>query len=715
MKVFFTKYKYEITASLLLILITIAIYYRVANFEYITFDDDLYVYDNTHIKDGLTFQNMLWSLTTSHAYNWHPLTWISLYVDSQFFGSTPGVHHLVNVFFHISNSLLLLLILVCMTKKFWSSIIVAGLFALHPLHVESVAWISERKDVLSTLFWMLTMISYYRYVSYPKIGRYILVLLFFILGLLAKQMLVTLPFVLLLMDFWPLRRLQFPESSKGDTLRIIAEKVPLFIFAMIFSFIIFLVQKNSAVYQLTTFPLDVRMANAIVSYLAYIKDMLWPFNLAIFYPHPRKIPLITTVLSGILLLSVTLIFLKYIQKFPFLAIGWFWYMGTLVPVIGIIQVGLQEKADRYTYIPLIGIFIIIAWGLSELLTKFPNKKLIMSMVVSIILIMCVGASWVQVGYWKNSETLYTHAIRVTKDNYGAQCGLAGVLMDKGQTDEAIDHYRETIRIKPDYMLPRFNLGIILLNKGKYDEAIEQFQEIANHNPSPTPETHLYLGIALAAENKIDEAINHYYEALKMNPALTAGQFNLGYALLRKGKLDQAIMLIQNGLRTKPYEFNARIELGITFIKLNRVEEAIKQFSIATQINPRSEQAKAFLGNALLTKNNIKSLIRNLESQVDNAHLNTDKLYKLTILYSSIGQYDKSISCLQKVLSTQPENPDMYYNLACLYAREERLHDAVRCLQQAVEKGFKNFDLIKNDTDLINIRNTSYVIELMKNH
>ena len=347
--------RYKIVAVFLLILATAAVYSQVWNFEFITFDDDVYVYSEPHVKEGLTIESVIWCLKNSHAFNWHPLTSISLFLNASVFGLSPGSFHLVNVAFHIFNSLLLLLVFLKMTGSFWRSLIIASLFALHPLHVESVAWVSERKDVLSAFFWFLMMLCYWWYTVSPRLTRYAFVVVSLILGLLAKPMLVTLPFVLLLTDYWPLGRLQ-PGASMRTAYSLIAEKVPLLLIAAIFTVVTFLVQKSTGMMNnMPVYPLDSRVANALVQYVEYLKDMVWPFHLSIHYPYPLQIAQNMTVLAGFMLLALTLAVVWYVRKLPYLAVGWFWYLGTLIPVIGIVQVGAQARADRYTYLPLIGI------------------------------------------------------------------------------------------------------------------------------------------------------------------------------------------------------------------------------------------------------------------------------------------------------------------------------------------------------------------------
>ncbi len=384
--------------SLFLIIASFMAFWQVTRCDFINYDDDKYLTDNSHVQDGLTVEGITWAFTTGYAANWHPLTWISHMVDVQLFGLQPGWHHLTNLLFHLASTLLLFLVLHRMTKALWQSAFVAALFALHPLHVQSVAWVAERKDVLSTFFWMLTMGTYASYVAKPGLKRYLTLLLCFALGLMAKPMLVTLPFVLLLLDYWPLQRLEqkrppqeglSKDKSTTSPVRIpvqpvghwplirplLIEKIPLFALAALSSIVTYLVQHHGgAVQSLETFPPGVRMANAFVSYITYMVKMLWPTNLAVFYPYPTSWPLWQVLGSAALLITITVLVIRGAKKRPYAAVGWFWYVGTLVPVIGVVQVGRQALADRYTYIPLVGLFIIVAWAVPELLKKWPYRK-----------------------------------------------------------------------------------------------------------------------------------------------------------------------------------------------------------------------------------------------------------------------------------------------------------------------------------------------------
>jgi len=476
--------------SLFLTIATLAVYWQAGNHEFINYDDITYVTGNPHLQAGFSPEGIIWAFTSGYAGNWHPLTWISHILDIQLYGMDPGRHHLTNVLFHIGNTLLLFLVFRRMTGALWCSAFIAALFALHPLHVESVAWIAERKDVLSTFFWMLTMGAYAWYVERRGFLRYLLVLLFFILGLMAKPMLVTLPFVLLLLDYWPLSRFQFGHQNgniviqrKSVVIRLICEKIPLFALAAASCIVtLFAQQSGGAVCSFSAFPINIRIANALVSYVGYIVKMLWPHQLAVLYPHPGMLPWIQVIGACLLLVFIFILAFMALKRCPWLIVGWVWYIVTLVPVIGLVQVGSQAMADRYTYVPLIGIFIMIAFGVPELMSGWRYRKIGLSTMAVACLLVLMATTWFQVRYWANSVTLFERALAVTENNYVLHSNLGVTLFSKGKVDEAIDHFHDAMRINPRYAKAHNNLGTALIHKGKVKKAIAHFREALRIRP-----------------------------------------------------------------------------------------------------------------------------------------------------------------------------------------------------------------------------------------
>ena len=491
----------KIFICLSLLILTMATYWSVRSHEFIMYDDDTYVAGNTHIRKDLSWESIRWAFTsTSDAGLWHPLTWLSLMLDYHFYKVNAGGYHLSNLLLHIVSTLLLFFVLNKMTGAIWRSGFVAALFALHPLHVESVAWVAERKDVLSAVFWMLAMYCYVAYVNRPSVWRYLLVIIVFILGLMAKPMLVSLPFVLLLLDYWPLKRFQLELSDYGtccgrrkisiipivqnnSNICLILEKLPLIIFSITFISITFFTAENfSAVVPLKNISVHFRIENALISYVDYISKMFLPFSLAIFYPYPLSFSLWQVGFCLILLICITCIVVYFIRSYSYLFVGWFWYLGTLVPVIGLIQVGSHAMADRYTYIPLIGLFIIVAWGFADLAGKWHYGKQLFSSLAALILIFLMILTWGQLRYWKNSLTVFAHAIEATADNYLAYNNLAVIFIEKGDYRQAYQFASKAIQINPKLPFAHYNMGNILIKLGNTEKAIYHFQETLKLQP-----------------------------------------------------------------------------------------------------------------------------------------------------------------------------------------------------------------------------------------
>ena len=601
-------HRLEFVVCLCLIVATLAVFWRLSTHGFINLDDAHYVIKNPHVKAGLTKKGVIWAFTTFHAANWHPLTWLSHMLDCQIYGSKPGGHHFTNVLLHIANTLLLFLVFNRMTRRLWPSAFVAALFALHPLHVESVAWVAERKDVLSTFFWMLTMWTYVRYTESPGIGRYLSVLFFFALGLMAKPMLVTLPFVLLLLDYWPLGR--FGMSQSGDTVisqnhqskntsdrrwlvaHPIREKVPFLALSVLSSVITLVAQQSGeAVARLDVLPLGMRIANALVAYVSYVGKMIWPQHLAVFYPYlPSELAMWRVAGSGLLLVSISALLMRAARRYRCLVTGWLWYLGTLVPVIGLVQVGAQSMADRYTYVPLIGLFVMVAWGVSGLTARWRYRRMVLAMSTGMLLSGLTIGTWLQVGHWKTSITLWKHALNVTDNNFDAHNGLARALADEGKLDEAIGHFLQALRIEPDFAGAHTNLGIVLAYQKKFDEAIGHFSEALRIEPD-LADAHNGLGRVLADQGKLDEAIGHFSKALSIDPDFAEAHNGLGGSLAHQGKLDEAMGHFSKAVRIKPDYAQAHYNLGLALAEKGRFDEAIGCFSKALEIKPDYAQAQ----------------------------------------------------------------------------------------------------------------------------
>ncbi|MCK9376623.1 MAG: tetratricopeptide repeat protein [Syntrophobacterales bacterium] len=499
----------RVMICVLLLALTAAAYWQVRGFQFITCDDDMYVYENPIIRAGLSWEGVKWSFTAYYSANWHPLTWLSHILDVQLYGLQAGGHHLTNLFFHLANTLLLFLFLAHTTEALWPSALVAALFALHPMHVESVAWVSERKDVLSTFFWLATMWAYVWYVSAPNPKRYLSVLLCFALGLMAKPMLVTLPMVLLLLDYWPLNRVPVGVAPAMDTngasesrprlplglyWQLIREKIPLFILTICSCLMTLAAQRaGGAVMPLSLQSLGARLANALVAYVTYGIKLFWPYPMALFYVL-SPVPWWQAVVAGLALLVISVLVFLGARRYPYLVVGWLWYLGTLVPVIGLVQVGGQAMADRYTYIPFIGLFIILAWGVPAAAAGWKHRETILAMGAAAALSACLVSAWGQAGYWRNAETLFTHSIRVTGDNYLAYHHLGMAYSNQGNYAQAIAAYQKTLAIAPGYPPSYNNLGIVYAKQGRLNEAVELFKSALRLSPGNLS---YYRNLALA--------------------------------------------------------------------------------------------------------------------------------------------------------------------------------------------------------------------------
>ena len=571
--------------SLFLILVIVIVYVQVGTFDFVDFDDGLYVTENSYVQKGLTIEGCIWAFTTSHAGNWHPLTWLSHMLDSELYGLNAAGHHYTNIAFHIANTLLLFFILFRMTGALWKSAFVATLFAVHPLHVESVAWVSERKDVLSTFFGLLMIGAYYRYVKVTSLKNYLLILVFFALGLISKPMLVTFPFVLLLLDFWPLKRIQFknnyhlqPERSTyhgfKENFQLIVEKIPLFILSVISCILTFIVQKSGgAVVPLEALPLKTRIANALISYVSYVLKAIWPNNLAYYYPYSigtfsdwqicGAALLITSVIFGAIYLS---------RQYSYVLVGLFWYFGTLVPVIGLVQVTNQAMADRYTYISLIGLFIVIVWGIPDILKKWHYRKIFLFVSALIILSALTTRAFFQTSHWKNSIALFENAVKVTENNYHALNNLATALADKGKYDEAFLYLSRALKMDPQREDVRMNLANVLFLKGKPDEAISQYREILQTD-SKNADVHYNLAFVLSSQKKYNEALLHYKETLRIDPEYSKAHYNLGNIYLNQGKTTEAFRHYIEVIKIKPDYVQAYNKLGLILFRQGKFYKA----------------------------------------------------------------------------------------------------------------------------------------------
>lgn len=580
-----------------MIVLNLAIYASIASHGFVTLDDPGYVSGNPHVTAGLTWSGFVWAWTTGTLANWHPLTWLSHMLDVQLFGLQPGWHHVTSLVLHVVNTLLVFALFVRMTSAVWRSACVAALFAAHPLHVESVAWISERKDVLSALFWLLASLAYVSYTRRRGARRYALTLSLFALGLLAKPMVVTLPAALLLLDYWPLRRVN--TGRLWPSLRALCvEKLPFVALAAASGVITLLVQRQGgAVSGLGALPLTVRVTNAFVSYVRYLGKMFWPVDLAVFYPYDRAMSIWLGLGALVALAAISAIVVRAASRAPYLLFGWLWYVVTLLPVIGVVQVGTQAMADRYTYLPLLGPFVMVVWGLHALAARRLELRVLVGAAAAAALLLCGAAARAQVGVWKDNETLWTHTLAVTRDNYRAEYAVGTILGQQGRTAEAIAHFTEAVRLEPGFADAHFNLGVAELNLGNAAKAEDHLSRALRLRPDDAL-TRYNLGVALARQGKIDAAVAQYRDALRLQPSLAVAENGLGFALQSQGRLDEALSRFSAAIRLDPSLADAYNNRGFVLATQGKVADAIADFRAAIALKPDFEAARLSLGIAL---------------------------------------------------------------------------------------------------------------------
>src|SRR5579872_66525 len=574
----------------LLLTATVAVYSPVRGFDYVNFDDPDYTTANPHVRAGLTIDGARWAFTSAHAANWIPVTWLSHMTDFQMFGPQSGPQHVINVLLHGITALLVYAFFWRATGARWRSAFVAVLFALHPLHVESVAWIAERKDVLSGLFWFLTLWLYVLFVEGPGVVRYLFVAAAFALGLMSKPMVVTLPLVLLLVDVWPLRR--------AWNWRLLLDKIPLMALSVAASIVTYIVQqRGGAVLSLESVPFGARIANGFISYVAYLGGMIWPARLAVFYPYPHEVDWWNLAGALVVIGAISWAVFRLRKQFPYLGVGWLWYLVTLVPVIGWVQIGEQARADRYTYLALVGIGVMLAWGGAEVAARWPKCN---AAIIGVSAAACAAwmvVSAVQLQYWRNSETLFRHALAVTTDNYVAYTNLGVALRSDGRVSEAVRDFEEAVRIRPLFVDARNDLGEALLVEGRAAEAIQHLEDALHAKPDFV-DAHVNLGAAYDKLGRSAEAAQEFQAALKLQPDNAVAHAGLGAILADQGQTDEGVRELQVALAIDPDYAAAHFSLGLVMANSGRAADAVAQFSEAARLRPNDAEAHYNLGTAL---------------------------------------------------------------------------------------------------------------------
>ncbi|MBI3771073.1 MAG: tetratricopeptide repeat protein [Deltaproteobacteria bacterium] len=589
--------------------------------RFIAFDDPSYVTANPYVRQGLTARGVRWAFTSTELANWHPLTWLSHMLDVQVFGMYAGGHHLTSVVLHVANALLLFVALRAMGAADGRSALVAVLFGIHPLHVESVAWVSERKDVLSTTFLFLALIAYAAYVKRPSAVRYTRVAGAFVLGLMCKSMLVTFPFVLLLLDVWPLRRLALGGTARSATqasgdralglarvrpARVLLEKLPLVVLSVGVSVVTLVAQRGAM--SVIDAPLSRRAANAALAYVTYLRKMLWPVDLSCFYPYPKSVSWWAVGAAVLVLAGSSVVAIVQRQARPYLFVGWFWFVGMLVPVIGLVQVGAQALADRYTYVPLVGVFLALVWGASDVCARWRVGRSYRYAGACVVVVACLASTWFQVSRWQDGITLFRHALAVTRDNHLAAFQVGAQLDTDGDLAEASRYYAEALRMKPDYADPHNNLGLILAKQGNAAAALAHY-DVALALAPLYADAHYNRGLLLQKSGRPDEAVEEYHRALAIRPSDVEAHSNLGVILYVRGALEEAEAHLREAVRLEPDHVAARINLGVVLCARGDLDGAIVQYAEALRRGPGSPDAHYDLGNVLLQRGDREGAVR----------------------------------------------------------------------------------------------------------
>jgi len=655
---------------LVLALAVWAVFGQTLRDEFINYDDDVYVYNNPAIRQGFSLPGVVSIFThINGAGEWLPVTALSRMLDCQLYGLHPGGHHLTNVVLQALTAILLFLALRAMTGMFWPAAFVAAVFAIHPLRVESVAWVTERKDVLSGFFFMLTLLCYAKAVAgarWPAAGTennasapirsrfYWLALLFFSLGLLSKPMLVTLPFVLMLMDYWPLSRLSSngpdaPRPRFQTWLGLLFEKIPFLLLSAVDCVVTVLAQRN-AIGSVQAFDFPSRIGNALMACVAYLGQMFYPAGMAVFYPYPQNhIPHWQVGLSLLVLCLISAGVMAGRRKRHYLLVGWLWYLGMLVPVIGLVQAGDQARADRYTYLPQIGLNILVTWGAMDLCRAWRHHRAALGFAATAILAVLLAVANVQTGYWKDSVSLWTHTLACTSGNYLAQNNLAMALAEQGRLTEAIGHYEQALQIEPDYVKAQNNLGVALAGQGRLTEAVEHYQRALQLRPDDA-EVHNNFGIALAGLGRPAEAIDHYQRALQFDPDNAEAHNNLGVALASQGRLTEAIEHDQRALQFKPDFAQAHYNLGNALAGQGRLAEAVTHYEQALQLKPDYAEVHNNLGMVLARQGNFAEAVKHYERVLQLRPDAAEPHFNLGNVLASQGKSAEAISQFRQALA-----------------------------------------------------------------
>ena len=661
--------------------LAITAYYPVRHFDFLQFDDADYVTENRAVLAGFTSAGVRWafSLTSPYAGNWHPLTWLSHMLDVQLFGLDAGAHHLTNVFWHVLSTLALFLLLVRMTSHVGASVFVAALFALHPLRVESVAWIAERKDVLSTFWLFMAMAVYAAFVARRTPMRYALIVAAFALALMSKPMVVTLPFLLLLLDVWPLKRWQ-PGAGWRSAMALVVEKLPLMLMSAAASLITLYAQRRAgAVQSLEDFPLALRLAKVPVSYAHYLISTVWPSNLAVLYPYPESIPLWQSVGSALLLVAVTVAVIRLLRSRPYLFVGWFWFLGMLLPVIGLVQAGAQPYADRFMYVPGVGLFLMVAWAGRDLAAAVPYWRPRIVTAGALIVLACLVATSFVVPYWRNSVTLWEQATKATHNNYRAHTNLGFALAEDGQRTRAIAEYQEAIRIQPKYPNAHNYLGVAHAQLGEHAQAVPAFEAALKLRPG-FAEAWNGLGLSLVELNKLPDAIQAFQKALDAEPRFSPARNNLAIAYAQRNDFESAIREFAESVRQQPDSAETRINLATALASAGRLRDALPEFAAAAQLGGDPVRVHYAWGSALMTLGDAPGAVEQFTATLKANPRYVPAVHDLGRALAVSGRVKEAIETLRVAAQLQPDNPDILHDFGAALARGGHIKDAIAAMQ-----------------------------------
>jgi len=677
---------------MLLAIAVFLVFAQTLRYGFINFDDDVYVYKNPQVAHGLTVRGISWALTHTTSNLYHPLTMMSLMLDDQIYGLNAGGYHLTNVLLHAATAILLFLVLRRMTGALWSSAFVAAVFAIHPLRVESVAWVTERKDVLSGVFFVLTLGAYGRYVEQSKVRGprrgvfYGLTVMLFALGLLSKPTLVTVPFLLLLLDYWPLGRLAGGKWQMARVRPLLLEKLPLFGLAGVFGLVTFITQKAAgALAVLEKQPLPVRLENAVVNYAAYILKLFWPENLAALYPPQTGAPLWEMVVAAGLLLCVTVLALAFARRRPYLLVGWLWYLGMLVPVSGIVQAGFITRADRFTYLPQIGLCIAVVWVIKDLTVSWRHRWQVLGTAAVTVITALMIVAWKQTTYWRDSESLWNHTLACTSDNAIAHLNLGLALGAEGRLDEAIEHYQKAAELNPNQPQAYNNLGIMLVGKGRLEEAVTNFTRAVQIQPGYA-EARLNWGTVLAMQGKISEAIALFQQALDLKPDYADAHYNLGRVLAAQGKMAEAIGHYQRAIQLQPDSPEVYYNLGIALAAEGKAAEAAGQYRAVIQLEPNYADAHGNLANVLAAQGRLEEAVREYQRTLELVPNSAQAHFRYGQALQAQHDYVGAKIEYQQALALEPKHRGANLSLAWLLATcsDGSLRDGNRAVEMARE-------------------------------